>query len=80
MPKNRLITFLLCNIEPDNSFVLTEKIYRARSSLCAAKKAYRENKQLKIIFVLNTDNREIHQFDTSSFFTKKKEHKLKYNL
>ena len=80
MPKNYLITFVLCNILPDNSFELTEKMYRARSSLCAAKKAYKDNKNLKDVFVLNTDNREIHQFDTSSFFTKKKEHKLKYNL
>ena len=80
MPKKRLITFILCYIKSDNSFELTDKIYRARSSLCAAKTAFRDNKHIKNIFILNTDNREIHQFDTSSFFTKKKEHKLKYNL
>lgn len=80
MTKKYLVTFVLCNIKSDNSFELTDKIYRARSSLCAAKKAYKDNKQLKIVFILNTDNREIHQFDTSTFFTKKKEHKLKYNL
>ena len=80
MPKNHLITFVLCKMKPDNSFELTDKIYKARSSLCAAKKAYKDNKQLKQVFILNTDNREIHQFETQSFFTKKKEHKLKYNL
>ena len=69
MPKNYLITFILCNMLPDNSFKLTEKIYRARSSLCAAKKAYKDNKNLRYVFILNTDNREIHQFDTSSFFS-----------
>lgn len=79
MPK-KLITFVLCKMKVDNSFELTDKIYRSRSSLSAAKTAYRENKTLKNIFVLNTDNREIHQYDSSTFFTKKKEHKLKYNL
>tara|TARA_Y100001972_G_C7586501_1_gene294096 strand:- start:366 stop:602 length:237 start_codon:yes stop_codon:yes gene_type:complete len=78
MPKNNLTIFVLCNIKSDNSFELTEKIYKARSSLCAAKYAYKENKFLKNIYILNTENREIHQFDSSSFFTKKKEHKLKY--
>lgn len=80
MPKKCLITFVLCNIKDDNSFELTDKVYRARSSLCAAKTAYRDDKTLTNIFVLNTENREIHQYNSSSFFTKKKEHKLKYNL
>tara|TARA_Y100000114_G_C11514330_1_gene210506 strand:- start:248 stop:490 length:243 start_codon:yes stop_codon:yes gene_type:complete len=80
MPKKKLITFVLCKIQIDNSFELTDKVYKARSSLCAAKTAYRADKKLKDIFVLNTENREIHQFNSESFFTVKKEHKLKYNL
>jgi len=80
MPKKHLVTFVLCKIKPDNSFELTDKIYRARSSLCAAKTAYRDNKSLMDIFILNTENREIHQYNSETFFTKKKEHKLKYNL
>ena len=79
MPK-KLITFVLCKMKEDNSFELTDKVYKSRSSLCAAKTAYKQNKFLKNIFILNTDNREIHQFDSSTFFTTKKEHKLKYNL
>lgn len=80
MPKKYLITFVLCKINSDNSFDLTDKVYRARSSLCAAKNAYRDNKYLQDIFILNTENREIHQYNSRSFFTKKKEHKLNYNL
>jgi hypothetical protein len=75
MPSNPLITFIMCVMNENNEFVPTHSIYKARDSLAAAKKAFRAHKILKIIHVLNTNNNNIYSYDTSTFFTKKKEHK-----
>ena len=77
MPKAPLQKFSMCIKQGVDTFTKLEKIYRARDSLAAAKKIYRDNKLLQLIYVLNIDTKEIHSYSTEFFFTKKKENKLK---
>jgi hypothetical protein len=72
-----LVSYKMCIPNELNDFTITNNIVRARDSLCAAKKFYRNHKSLMNIYVLDTDTNEIHQYETKYFFTKKKEHLLK---
>jgi hypothetical protein len=72
-----LITFIMCILNEHNDFIQTKCIYKARDSLTAAKKAFRQHKRFKTIFILNTNNNQVYEYDTSTFFTKKKDFKLK---
>ena len=74
--KQPLINFFLCEIDNDNKFIKTNICLKARTSLSAAKKAYRHNKNLVDIFVIDDQNNIYHHVSTT-FFTKKKEHKLR---
>ena len=67
--------FTLCTLEPDNRFQKTEKEYRARDPLTAAKKAFRGNKTLNPVYILDNDTQQVFVYDTSTFFTFKKEFK-----
>lgn len=60
-----------------NQFINTNCIYRARDSLAAAKKAYRQHKLFKNIYILDTSTNLIYEYDTSTFFSKKKDFQLK---
>lgn len=73
--KNKLTLFFLCNIGVDNMVIKTNLSFRARTSLSAAKKAFRHNKKLKDIFLIDENNMLYHHV-SESFFTVKKEHKL----
>ena len=66
----------MCVIDENNEFIPTNNVYKARDSLAAAKKAFRQHKLFKSICVLNTDNNKLYEYDTSTFFTKKKDHKM----
>ena len=60
-----------------NQFINTNCIYRARDSLAAAKKAYRQHKPTKNIYILDTNTNRINEYDTSTCFSKKKDFQLK---
>ena len=77
MPNLPLKQFNMCIKQGIDSFTQLEKIYRARDSLAAAKKIFREHKLLQEVYVLDLDTNEIFCYKTEFFFTKKKEHKLK---
>ena len=69
-----MIHFIL--VEPvDDTFKSLNKIYKAKDALKAAKKAYRDNKNLEVVYLYNKDNKTVHKFTTETFFTKKKPHK-----
>ena len=74
-PRQPLINFFLCEVTDDNHFIKTNLCFKARTSLSAAKKAFRHNKKLVDIFVIDEKNNIYHHISTT-FFTKKKEHKL----
>ena len=76
MPTNPLITFVMCVMNENNEIVPTKCVYKARDSLAAAKKAFRVHKQMNPVFVINTDTYKVYEYDTSTFFTKKKDHKI----
>ena len=67
--------FTLCTLELDNRFQKTENEYRARDPLAAAKKAFRGNKSLNPVYILDNDTQQVFVYDTSTFFTVKKEFK-----
>lgn len=73
MPSKPLITFVMCVLNEDNEFVATNSVYKARDSLAAAKKAFRVHRRFNPIFVLDTNNNKVYEYDTSTFFTKKKD-------
>lgn len=75
--KQSLVSYKLCFPNNINEFIITDNTVRARDALSASKKLFRNHKTLINIYVLNTSNNEIYQFETKSFFTKKKEHLLK---
>ena len=75
--KKPLLSYKLCIKDNGNNFTITNNIVKARDSLTAAKKFYRNHKTLINIFVLDVDTSEVYQYETKYFFTKKKEHKLK---
>ena len=75
----KLKSYILCFMNESKGFTKTEQQFRARDSLAAAKKAYRANKHLKDIYILDTEEEQVSLYDTSTFFTVKKEHKLKRN-
>jgi len=69
-----MIHFIL--VEPvDDKFKSLDKVYKAKDALKAAKKAYRANKHLEIVYLYDKDNKTVHKFNTETFFTKKKPHK-----
>tara|TARA_B100000900_G_scaffold342431_1_gene305833 strand:+ start:154 stop:390 length:237 start_codon:yes stop_codon:yes gene_type:complete len=76
MPKYPLNLYYLCTITGSNQIIITNKSYRARSSISAAKKAFREDKSLSNITIYDDTNKNILTFDTETFFTYKKEHKM----
>lgn len=78
MPSKPLITFIMCVLDENNEFTPTNNIYKARDSLAAAKKAFRVHKNFNPVYILNTNNNKIYEYDTSTFFTKKKDHKMKW--
>ena len=53
------------------------KTYKAKTALQAAKKGYRDNKNIEKIYVYDSKAKTVHGFDTSSFFTVKKPQKKK---
>tara|TARA_B100000401_G_scaffold426073_1_gene356310 strand:+ start:819 stop:1052 length:234 start_codon:yes stop_codon:yes gene_type:complete len=67
--------FTLCILEQDNRFEKTDKEFRARDPLSAAKKAFRSNKSLNPVYILDNDTTQVFVYDTSTFFTVKKEFK-----
>ena len=67
--------FTLCIIDENNNIVRTDKQYRGRDEIAAAKKAYRDNKQFDIIYILNEDSNDVFVYDTSTFFQEKKSFK-----
>ena len=67
--------FTLCTLEPDNKFQKTDNEYRARDPLAAAKKAFRGNKHMNPICILDNDTTQVFVYDTSTFFTVKIEFK-----
>ena len=75
MPRNNLNTYFLCK-NNNNSIIITNKMYRARNPLSAAKKAFREHKSYIIIYIYDEDQKQIYTYDTNTFFTYKKEHKM----
>ena len=75
----KLKSYILCFMNESKGFTKTEQQFRARESLAAAKKAYRANKHLKEIYILDVEEEKVNLFNTSNFFTVKKEHKLKRN-
>lgn len=76
MPKQPLSLYFLCISSPQNQIIITDKSYRARSPLAAAKKAFRDNKSYSKIIIYNDNDKNISTFDTENFFTYKKEHKM----
>ena len=67
--------YTLCTLEEGNKFQRTDKEYRARDPLAAAKKAFRSNKHMNPIYILDNDTTQVFVYDTSTFFTVKKEFK-----
>ncbi len=67
--------YRLCNVGEDNNIIKTDKLYRAKDSLAGAKKAFRDNKSLNIIYILEEDTNQVYVYDTSSFFQEKKSFK-----
>lgn len=67
--------FTLCTLQQDNHFHKTDREFRARDELSAAKKAFRSNKTLNPIYILDNDSKQVFVYDTSTFFTVKKEFK-----
>ena len=65
--------FTLCTFEQDNRFEKTDREFRARDVLAAAKKAFRSNKKLNPIYIRDNDTQQVFVYDTSTFFTVKKE-------
>ena len=63
-------------VQKSVEFIKTNICFKARTSLSAAKKAYRHNKNLVDIFLIDDQNNIYHHVSTT-FFTKKKEHKLR---
>ena len=76
MPKSPLKLYYLCNVTSNNNIIITNKSFRARNSLAAAKKAFRDNKKLSNITIFSDQEQQIFTYDTSTFFTYKKEHKM----
>ena len=64
--------YTLCIADQNNMIQRTDKQYRARDELAAAKKAYRDNKQFNIVYILNEESKQVFVYDTSSFFQEKK--------
>lgn len=63
-------------VEPvDDTFKSLNKMYKAKDALKAAKKAYRDNKKLEVVYLYNKDSKTVHMFNTDVFFTKKKPNK-----
>jgi len=71
-----MLKFLL--VEPvENGFkAIPDKIFKAKTPLKAAKKAYRDDKSLEKIYLYQEREKKVYVFDTSSFFTVKKPHLL----
>ena len=67
--------YTLCTLESGNIFQKTDKEFRARDSLSAAKKAFRSNKKLNPVYILDNDTSQVFVYDTSTFFTVKKDFK-----
>ncbi len=53
------------------------KRVRGRNPVAAAKKLYRENKSLPRVYVGDMESGLVYAFETSSFFTLKKPHKMR---
>ena len=75
----KLKSYILCFMNESKGFTKTEQQFRARDSLAAAKKAYRINKHLKDLYILDVEEEQVSLYATSTFFTVKKEHKLNRN-
>ncbi len=69
------IHFILVEKQLDGQFKSLGKIYKAKTALQAAKKGYRDNKNIEKIYVYDPNAKTVHGFDTSSFFTVKKPQK-----
>ena len=73
-----LIQYIYCIFDYDtNNYKQTDFIVKAKNSLSAAKKIYRTNKNLVIVNVLEVNTNLLYTYDTSQFFTVKKDFKLK---
>ena len=71
------IHFILVEKKLDGQFKSLGKTYKAKTALQAAKKGYRDNKNIEKIYVYDSKAKTVHGFDTSSFFTVKKPQKKK---
>ena len=71
------IHFILVEKQLDGQFKSLGKTYKAKRALQAAKKGYRDNKNIEKIYVYDSKAKTVHGFDTSSFFTVKKPQKKK---
>lgn len=72
----KLKLYILCIKNLDNTFTKTDKQFRARNTMSAAKKAYRDNKNLLEVYILNPDDKKVYMYKTEQFFTKKKDFQL----
>jgi len=67
--------YTLCVIDENNNIKRTDRQYRARDVLAAAKKAYRDNKEINIIYILDEESNNVFVYETSNFFQEKKSFK-----
>jgi len=73
-----MINFIL--VKPDGDKfrkVDNTKIYKAKDSLKAAKKAFRDNKHLERVYVYNEETKTVHTYLTELFFKDRKRDKDK---
>tara|TARA_Y100000816_G_scaffold204073_1_gene150431 strand:+ start:275 stop:511 length:237 start_codon:yes stop_codon:yes gene_type:complete len=68
----KLNLYIQCILNENNGFSKTDQKFRARNSLAAAKKAFRNNKNLLKVYILDTDDSKVYAYDTKSFFKVKK--------
>ena len=71
MPRLPFLSFHYCELITNNKVNKTNEIYKAKSPLCAAKKAYRVHKDMVRLCVLNTEDNLVYCYDTTDFLPSK---------
>ena len=71
MPRLPLLLFHFCELVSNNRVNKTDEIYKAKTPLSAAKKAYRVHKDLDRVCVLNTEDNLIYCYETNNFLQSK---------